>query len=87
MSVHTRSSPSLTQSTVGNHYRVGEKISEGPFGVVFEGPSPLSPTSTPRILPDLAPYPRRQPAQFSKRGHQVCGRRSFVAGAQPFTPF
>src|SRR6266581_4269449 len=62
MSAHTRNSPSSTQSTVGKHYRVGEKIREGSHGVVFEGPSPLSPTSTPRILPDLAPYPRRQPA-------------------------
>jgi len=65
---------------------MGKKIGEGSFGVVFEGPPP-PPMSTPRILPDVAPYPRRQPAQLSKRGHQVCGRRSFVAAAQPFTPF
>jgi casein kinase 1 len=45
MSAQTRSSPSSTQSilTVGNHYRVGKKIGEGSFGVVFDGPSLLSP--------------------------------------------
>jgi len=83
MSAHTHGSSGSTQNIVGVHYRVGKKIGEGSFGVIFEGLSPLSPTSTPRVLPDLAPYPRRQPAQLSKRGHQVCERRSFVAAAQP----
>jgi hypothetical protein len=87
MSAHTPSGPSLTQSIVGNHYRVGKKIDEGFFGVVFDGPSPFPPKSTPRILPDLEPHSRRQSAQLSKRGDQVCGQRSFVAAAQPSTPY
>ena len=81
MSVNTHDNSSSTQSIVGAHYRVGKKIGEGCFGVIFEGPSPHSPTSTPRILPNLAPYRRSKPAQLSKRGHQVRERRSFVAVA------
>ena len=83
MSAHTHGSSSSTQNIVGVHYRVGKKIGEGSFGVIFEGPFPLSPTSTPRVPPDLTRYPRREPAQLTKRGHQVCERRSFVAAAQP----
>jgi hypothetical protein len=86
MSADTNGNSSSTQSTViGGHYGVRKKIGEGSFGIVFEDPSPLSPTSMYKILPDLAPYPRRQPAQLSERGHQVCGRRSSVATAQPLT--
>jgi casein kinase 1 len=40
MSAHTHDSPSSTQNIVGIHYRVGKKIGEGSFGVIFEGPSP-----------------------------------------------
>ena len=40
MSAHTHDSPSSTQNIVGIHYRVGKKIGEGSFVVIFEGPSP-----------------------------------------------
>jgi hypothetical protein len=33
---HT-SQPATTSGVVGNHFRVGKKIGEGSFGVVFEG--------------------------------------------------
>lgn len=33
---HT-SQPATTTGVVGNHFRVGKKIGEGSFGVVFEG--------------------------------------------------
>jgi len=38
-SQHHSSSPNL----VGGHYRVGRKIGEGSFGVIFEGPSSFLP--------------------------------------------
>ena len=49
------SSTHLPQSTtsngiVGTHYRVGKKIGEGSFGVVFEGWSSLKPFLTPTIV-------------------------------------
>lgn len=56
MSSHGSHSTSTT-NLVGVHYRVGKKIGEGSFGVIFEGmygkdgvgtflpPSPLSPYS------------------------------------------
>jgi casein kinase 1 len=31
------SQPATTTGIVGNHFRVGKKIGEGSFGVVFEG--------------------------------------------------
>jgi len=31
------SQPATTTGVVGNHFRVGKKIGEGSFGVVFEG--------------------------------------------------
>ncbi|KAH8995391.1 kinase-like domain-containing protein [Lactarius akahatsu] len=37
MSTHTHGSTSSTQHIVGVHYRVGKKIGEGSFGVIFEG--------------------------------------------------
>jgi hypothetical protein len=37
MSAHTHGSSSTTQNIVGVHYRVGKKIGEGSFGVIFEG--------------------------------------------------
>ena len=37
---HT-SQPATTTGVVGNHFRVGKKIGEGSFGVVFEGIYPL----------------------------------------------
>ena len=42
MSAHTHGSSSSTQNIVGVHYRVGKKIGEGSFGIIFDGPSPLS---------------------------------------------
>ncbi|KAI0928712.1 bifunctional choline kinase/ethanolamine kinase cki1 [Taiwanofungus camphoratus] len=41
MSTHTHSS-SATLNTVGVHYRVGKKIGEGSFGVIFEGTNLLN---------------------------------------------
>ena len=49
MSVNTHDNSSSTQSIVGAHYRVGKKIGEGSFGVIFEGPSPPSL----HLLPEL----------------------------------
>jgi casein kinase 1 len=46
MSVHTHGSTSSTQNIVGVHYRVGKKIGEGSFGVIFEG---LFPSLTPNL--------------------------------------
>ncbi|KAH8989212.1 kinase-like domain-containing protein [Lactarius hatsudake] len=37
MSTHTHGSTGSTQHIVGVHYRVGKKIGEGSFGVIFEG--------------------------------------------------
>ncbi|KAH9998113.1 CK1/CK1/CK1-G protein kinase [Russula compacta] len=37
MSAHTHGSASSAQNVVGVHYRVGKKIGEGSFGVIFEG--------------------------------------------------
>lgn len=47
MSAHTHGSSSTTQNIVGVHYRVGKKIGEGSFGVIFEGQLPPL-TSIPR---------------------------------------
>ena len=41
-STHT-SQPATTTGVVGNHFRVGKKIGEGSFGVVFEGAYRSSP--------------------------------------------
>ena len=69
MSAHTHGSTGSTQNIVGVHYRVGKKIGEGSFGVIFEGATlPLPPMT----LPDIPYRRRRQPPQFSERGHQVC---------------
>ena len=47
MSRHHSSSPNL----VGGHYRVGRKIGEGSFGVIFEGLLPFLP-----LFPNLNPF-------------------------------
>jgi casein kinase 1 len=52
MSSHTHGSATSTQNIVGVHYRVGKKIGEGSFGVIFEGQLPPL-TSIPR--PYLTP--------------------------------
>ncbi|KAF7317072.1 Protein kinase domain-containing protein [Mycena chlorophos] len=41
-SSHPASSASTSNGIVGNHFRVGKKIGEGSFGVVFEGTKMLS---------------------------------------------
>ena len=46
------SHPSGTNNVVGVHYRVGKKIGEGSFGVIFEG--------TPAIPPSILPHTRSQ---------------------------
>lgn len=69
MSQHT----STTANLVGIHYRVGRKIGEGSFGVIFEGPLSfefLLPTSS--RLPVFLLFCRDQPSQFSDRRHQIC---------------
>ena len=38
-STQSHSSSSSTANVVGVHYRVGKKIGEGSFGVIFEGAS------------------------------------------------
>ena len=60
------SHPSGTNNVVGVHYRVGKRVGEGSFGVIFEGPHP----SCSIVLPDLRP--RDQPPQLDHRRHQVC---------------
>ena len=39
--------PQFASNIIGIYYRVDKKIGEGAFGVIFEGPSPPSLTSTP----------------------------------------
>jgi hypothetical protein len=46
-STHT-SQPATTTGVVGNHFRVGKKIGEGSFGVVFEGVCFSFPSVTPK---------------------------------------
>jgi len=49
MSQHTHNSS--TANLVGVHYRVGKKIGEGSFGVIFEGKaSSFAPVSIPLIF-------------------------------------
>jgi casein kinase 1 len=47
---HT-SQPATTTGVVGNHFRVGKKIGEGSFGVVFEGTLFFFPLSVPPLSP------------------------------------
>lgn len=42
MSSHTQSHHSSGSNVVGVHYRVGKKIGEGSFGVIFEGTNLLN---------------------------------------------
>lgn len=46
---HTTSGGGGGSSIVGGHYRVGKKIGEGSFGVVFEGQFSLHPKLPPAI--------------------------------------
>lgn len=70
MSSHNSSS---SNNVVGAHYRVGKKIGEGSFGVIFEGvyahePSPCAPAAP---CPSMRRGPRR------RRGNMLI---VFVAG-------
>jgi serine/threonine protein kinase len=59
---------SSSSNVVGVHYRVGKKIGEGSFGVIFEGTNLLnnqqvaikfvSLPTTPRLTASLIPLPR-----------------------------
>ena len=42
MTSYSHSSSSSTANVVGVHYRVGKKIGEGSFGVIFEGTNLLN---------------------------------------------
>jgi casein kinase 1 len=53
MSAHTHGSTSSTQNIVGVHYRVGKKIGEGSFGVIFEGNVPSILALYPHLIPPL----------------------------------
>jgi hypothetical protein len=54
-------------SVVGVHYRVGKKIGEGSFGVIFEGTHLPSSPSTRSLMSNT----RYQPAEFADSGHQI----------------
>jgi serine/threonine protein kinase len=84
MSAHTHGSTSSTHNIVGVHYRVGKKIGEGSFGVIFEGSHFSVPPSCP--LPS-SPCPRRQPPQLSERRHQIRAQYFILYPAIPFTTF
>jgi len=76
----SHSHPSSTANLVGVHYRVGKKIGEGSFGVIFEGQNRRSGSCGLQLhireaLSDteiLCLFNRHQPAQLSDRRHQVC---------------
>jgi len=85
-------------NVVGTHYRVGKKIGEGSFGVIFEGPSKaLSPSAS---LPSLAsdssrpsafPHVERRLAPAPLLVRPACRRapcpppRSSRSAVQPWT--
>lgn len=64
------SHPSGTNNVVGVHYRVGKKIGEGSFGVIFEGISLLT-----HLHPPSSPPHRHEPPQLHHRRYQVCASR------------
>lgn len=43
-------SSSSSSNVVGVHYRVGKKIGEGSFGVIYEGKTPKTGLDTPDFL-------------------------------------
>lgn len=78
-SQHHTSSPNL----VGGHYRVGRKIGEGSFGVIFEGP--LFFLSLFLVLfPNLSPFfrDRDEPSQLTNRRHQIRQSKSTLVPAR-----
>jgi len=60
---------SSAANLVGVHYRVGKKIGEGSFGVIFEGKMSLSCNGS--YSSDFHLY-RDQFTEFSDRRYQVC---------------
>jgi casein kinase 1 len=52
-SPHTGQSQNSSNGIVGSHYRVGKRIGEGSFGVVFEGIYSLLSTPIARYFPSL----------------------------------
>jgi hypothetical protein len=63
----SKSNSSTSSNVVGVHYRVGKKIGEGSFGVIYEGePFDLNLTQSPSLyltkeLYLCAPFCRNQP--------------------------
>ena len=63
--------PATTTGVVGNHFRVGKKIGEGSFGVVFEGI--YSFFFKYPFVPPLSPCPfRRESPDKPAHCYQVC---------------
>ena len=59
-----------TVHIVGVHYRVGQKIGEGSFGIIYEGKSP--PASDPAFRAHLTGFHRYKSPELTDRGHKVC---------------
>jgi casein kinase 1 len=77
----TGSHSSSSSNIVGVHYKVGKKIGEGSFGVIFEGALDRSRECSRRA------DSRNQPAQLADGSDQVCewdrvGARTTCADAQ-----
>jgi hypothetical protein len=66
-SQHQSASPNL----VGGHYRVGRKIGEGSFGVIFEGPFSLLCPPHPFLQLEPVFFDRDEPPQFTDRRYQI----------------
>ncbi len=76
MTSHSHSSS--TANVVGVHYRVGKKIGEGSFGVIFEGTLySLFLRSIP--VPTALFLCRNELAQFPDRRHQIRASSESVA--------
>lgn len=67
-------SDTQNRSVVGVHYRVGRKIGEGSFGVIFEGPCSQLGC---RVTDSVGAWCRYQSAELADSGHQI--RRSVVS--------
>lgn len=68
MSSHPHSSS--TANLVGQHYRVGKKIGEGSFGVIFEGDSIVHSSYLSSLL--MLSTGRNQSSQLTDCRHQIC---------------
>jgi len=72
---------------VGNYYKVGKKIGEGSFGVIFEGRyrtrTTLSLFTTRFGLSELTPPVQRyKPPELVSGRHQVCASKSLISYSQ-----